>query len=51
MKESERVSHFEKNRVKDFLITDGSKCIKISAQLSLHFGESCKVIAHMIDWL
>lgn len=40
---------FEKNSAMALIIPARSKCIKILAQLGLHFGESSKVVACMVD--
>lgn len=42
---------FEKKRAMDFVILASLKHMNISAQLSLHFGESCKVLACTTDLL
>ena len=42
---------FEKNRVMDFIICNRFKCTNVSSVLGLHFGESCKSVAHMVDLL
>jgi len=42
---------FEKNRVMDFIIWNRFKCIKVSSVSGLHVGESCKSVAHIVDFL
>lgn len=37
---------FEKSKVMDYIISNSSEEMKISAQLGLQFGERCKVIMH-----